>query len=273
MIEVFIPTWNNERTIKECIQSLMQTSMELEITIVDNLSSDATGEIAEKLGAKVVRLKANLGEARTWICRHAKGEWFVMVDSDAMASNCWLEQMIEYRDKLSLQDKRVGALYCSPVERPVVDDEKLKNAIVVGSLQSEIFHKQVRKNEGRFGISLCLVKVEAVKGFSTDIGALEDILFGWFLRESGWNYYSLPVWYYHKPLLSKSNTARRARIMGAYMRKIKYTSLLALGFNMFRVLATSTYGSKTRNFIVYFNLIVGWLTHERYTRDYKWGQG
>jgi glycosyltransferase involved in cell wall biosynthesis len=49
MIEVFIPTWNNERTIKECIQSLKQTSTELDITIVDNLSSDATAEIRMEL--------------------------------------------------------------------------------------------------------------------------------------------------------------------------------------------------------------------------------
>ncbi|MBT0159395.1 glycosyltransferase family 2 protein [Candidatus Bathyarchaeota archaeon A05DMB-2] len=273
MIEVFIPTWDNERTIKECIQSLKQTSMDVDITIVDNLSTDATVKIATSLGAKAVSLKANLGEARTWICHHAKGEWFVMVDSDAMASNRWLEQMIEHRDKLSLQDKRIGAVYCSPIERPVVNDAKLKKAIVIGSLQAEMFHRQVRKNEGRFGISLCLVRTEAAKGFSTNIGALEDILFGWFLRDSGWNYYSLPVWYYHKPLLSKENTLRRARIMGAYMHKIKYTSLAALTFNMFRVFVTSNYGSKIRNFNVYLNLIVGWLTHERYTHDYKWGQG
>jgi glycosyltransferase involved in cell wall biosynthesis len=268
---VFVPTWNNERTIKECIQALRQTTLNIDIIVVDNFSTDATAEIAASLGAKIIRMKANLGQARTWICRHVLGDWFVMVDSDAMACSRWLERMISFR--ASFDDDKLGAVYCSPVEMPVVNDAKLKKALFLSSKQSVAYHNKVRKNEGRFGVSLCLVRTEAARDFGTQNPVLEDVLFGWYLRRLGWNYYSLPVWYYHKPLLSNENTMRRARIMGAWMRKIKYTSLLALTFNMFRVDVTSFYGSKTRSVTVYVNLIVGWLTHKRYTRDYKWGQG
>jgi len=213
-------------------------------------------------------LKANLGQARTWICQHASTPWFVMTDSDAMASRDWLEQLLQFRN--SSKDDQLGAVSCSPVEMQETTDAKLKKALKASSLQSNEYYSKTIKNPDRFGISLCLVKTEAARNFHTENPVLEDILFGWHLNHQGWNHYSLSVPYYHKPLLSMENTLRRARIMGAWMRKIQYTTLYALMFNSIRVPISSPFGSKIQNFKVYLNLIVGWFTHNRYTTDYKW---
>jgi glycosyltransferase involved in cell wall biosynthesis len=272
-MEVFIPTWNNERTIEECISALKRCSIALDITIVDNHSTDRTVEIAESLGADVVVMKLNLGEARTWICHHAKRQWFVMIDSDAIVCADWYECMIMWRNFLEKNDKRLGSVYCNPIEMPIVKDGKLRRTLRVGAEYTARSRPIVEKNAGRFGISVCLVRLEAVKSFSTTLAGLEDVLFGRFIISSGWNYYSLPVYYYHKPLLTPQNTIRRARIMGAYMRKIKYTSLIALAFNMIRVPIVSPIGCKLQHFRIYFNLMVGWLMQNYYVKDYKWGQG
>jgi glycosyltransferase involved in cell wall biosynthesis len=270
LIQIFIPTWNSERTIKECIESLKQTNLDIDITVVDNFSTDATVKIARSARAKTVSLKANVGQARTWICRNATTDWFVMVDSDAMACDGWLEQLFTFKD--SFKDRRLAAVCCSPLERQVTNDVKLKRALQANSTKSAKYYSKPFKNEGRFAVSLCLVRTDAVRNFETNHAVLEDILFGWYVNDHGWNYYTVPIPYFHKPLLTKGNTVRRARIMGAWMRKIRYTSLPALLFNLFRVPATSPCGAKTQNFKVYVNLIVGWLTHSRYTTDYQWAR-
>lgn len=81
-VSAVINTWNEEKNIKRCIDSL--TSWVDEIIIVDMQSTDATREIAEKLGAKVF-IHPQIGfvePARNFAIEKAIGEWIFVIDAD-----------------------------------------------------------------------------------------------------------------------------------------------------------------------------------------------
>lgn len=81
-VSAVINTWNEEKNIKRCIDSL--SSWVDEVVVVDMQSSDATREIAQKLGAKVfVHPRVGFVEpARNFAIEKAAGEWILVVDAD-----------------------------------------------------------------------------------------------------------------------------------------------------------------------------------------------
>lgn len=61
-IYVFLPACNEEKHIQEVVNMLKQLDLNLKIHVIDDGSRDATGEIARKAGAIVVRHPVNLGQ-------------------------------------------------------------------------------------------------------------------------------------------------------------------------------------------------------------------
>lgn len=84
LVSVVIPTYNSERTLSACLESIRnQTYERIEVIVVDKGSSDRTVEIAKRYGAKVLVVNArerseqvNLG------VRAARGKYVYRVDSD-----------------------------------------------------------------------------------------------------------------------------------------------------------------------------------------------
>jgi glycosyltransferase involved in cell wall biosynthesis len=57
-VSVIIPCFNEEAVLANCLEALRaQTSVPLEVIVVDNNSSDKTALIAKKFGVKVVQEK------------------------------------------------------------------------------------------------------------------------------------------------------------------------------------------------------------------------
>lgn len=81
-ISAVINTWNEERNIKRCIDSL--ASWVDEIVVVDMNSEDSTREIARKLGASVYTHPHTgfVEPARNFAIEKATHEWIVIVDAD-----------------------------------------------------------------------------------------------------------------------------------------------------------------------------------------------
>ena len=61
-IFVFLPACDEEQHIEELVTQLKQLELNLKIHVIDDGSKDATGEIARKAGAVVVRHPVNLGQ-------------------------------------------------------------------------------------------------------------------------------------------------------------------------------------------------------------------
>ena len=93
-ISAVIITKNAESLIADCIDSLSFCD---EILIIDNSSSDRTGEIANKMGAKVFgRSSDDFSDLRNFGLEKATSEWVLYVDADERATAA-LAVDIKYR--------------------------------------------------------------------------------------------------------------------------------------------------------------------------------
>lgn len=88
-ISIIIPTYNNSQYICRCIESVLACgSEELEVIIVDDGSTDNTGEIVKALAEKdgriryVYRQNTGVSAARNYGINLARGKWFFFVDGD-----------------------------------------------------------------------------------------------------------------------------------------------------------------------------------------------
>jgi len=82
-ISVIIPTFNEEATIKACIESARRLSP-FEIVVVDGGSTDRTREIAKETGAIVIRSPKGRGIQMNRGAAIAKGEILLFLHADTL---------------------------------------------------------------------------------------------------------------------------------------------------------------------------------------------
>ena len=103
-ISVVIPTYNRARQVKAALESVLaQTYPELEAIVVDDGSTDGTGEALQQLisqqggNGKQIRyfFQPNQGQsaARNKGIAEARGEWIAFLDSD----DVWLPEKLEWQ--------------------------------------------------------------------------------------------------------------------------------------------------------------------------------
>ena len=82
MISTVILSKNEEKNIKDCLESICQLADE--IILIDDNSADKTLEIAKKFGAKVIThsLNNNFAQQRNFGLEKTKGEWVLFLDAD-----------------------------------------------------------------------------------------------------------------------------------------------------------------------------------------------
>ncbi|MBU1120666.1 glycosyltransferase family 2 protein, partial [Candidatus Micrarchaeota archaeon] len=98
MISVIIPTFNAEKTIKDCINSILKQKIneEIELIVVDDGSNDRTREIVKSFGgkAKLIEQKhKGPAAARNNGAKNAKGEIILFTDSDCVVGENWVDEM------------------------------------------------------------------------------------------------------------------------------------------------------------------------------------
>lgn len=96
LVTCVIPCYNESRWLGECITSLKrQTYPNVEILVVDDISTDDSAAKSRKLGARVVTLKKKgyEGGAREAGFREAKGEIIIQTDADAYFAENYVEEM------------------------------------------------------------------------------------------------------------------------------------------------------------------------------------
>ncbi len=98
-ISVVIPSYNSQKTIEACLQSLReQTCPPLEITVVDS-STDATQDIVRRKFPEVHLIplseKTFPGPARNLGAQRSRGRILAFIDSDCIASREWARRLVE----------------------------------------------------------------------------------------------------------------------------------------------------------------------------------
>lgn len=105
IITVFIPTFNGEKYLTECIKAILSQQMpkgyKLELLIIDSGSKDETIEILNKFAdhlrlIEIPNKEFTHGGTRDKAARLAKGEFILFLTQDATPSNDrWLINMVE----------------------------------------------------------------------------------------------------------------------------------------------------------------------------------
>ncbi|WP_294455645.1 glycosyltransferase family A protein [uncultured Bacteroides sp.] len=109
-ISVIVPVYNSEKTINRCIDSILsQTFSDFELIIVDDGSSDSSGEISDYYAKIDNRVKVfhkqngGVSSARNLGLDNVKGKWVTFCDSDDYVSPEWLDYYVRNsRDNVEL---------------------------------------------------------------------------------------------------------------------------------------------------------------------------
>ena len=86
MVTIIIPAFNESDTIDELIKSVIKHPQIREVIVVNDGSTDNTGKIAEKAGARVLNLAQNVGKADAMDIgvRAAQSEIILFLDADVI---------------------------------------------------------------------------------------------------------------------------------------------------------------------------------------------
>ena len=102
-LSIILPTYNNERTIEECLNSIkIQNFKNYEVLLIDGGSTDKTLEISKKYKCKIMKNPDRIEEAaRILGIKKAKGEIIAFIDADnILTEENWLTRMIQpFEDK------------------------------------------------------------------------------------------------------------------------------------------------------------------------------
>jgi glycosyltransferase involved in cell wall biosynthesis len=103
LISITIPTFNSEKTIHRCLSSITsQCFHSVEVTIVDNYSSDKTEEICRKYDCNFLKAVCGKAEARKIGFYHSKGDYILLLDSDMYLEKGLLSEIISSIENYSL---------------------------------------------------------------------------------------------------------------------------------------------------------------------------
>jgi glycosyltransferase involved in cell wall biosynthesis len=182
-ISVIIPAFNEEKFLGNCLLSLKEQDFkDFEIIVVDNNSTDKTGEIAKKLGALLVFEKnQGVAFARNKGAKIANGEILVFTDADTILPKNWLSKIKEEFEK----DKELIAFggscqfYSGPISVKLASKFLLKPFLFLDKSFS-----------GGFNLMGCnmAIKKEAflrVGGFNENLKLNEDVEISYRLRKIG----------------------------------------------------------------------------------------
>lgn len=102
-ISIIVPVYNSEKTLDRCINSILeQTFQNWELLLIDDGSTDKSGEMCDSYSVRDQRVKVfykengGVSSARNMGLDHAKGKWITFCDSDDFVSPNWLKNYIDH---------------------------------------------------------------------------------------------------------------------------------------------------------------------------------
>lgn len=79
-ISVIVPTYNEERNVQECLESVAWAD---EVIVVDSYSTDRTLDIARRHGARIIQREyINSASQKNWAIPQTRHRWVMVVDAD-----------------------------------------------------------------------------------------------------------------------------------------------------------------------------------------------
>ncbi len=171
MVSVVIPTLNEEKVMRACLESLRKQDYkgEYEIILVDGYSSDKTAEIAREYCDRVLLLQPKgPGTARNYGAAQAKRDIVAFIDADCVAAPDWISRIA-----MNFEDNELAGL--GGVLRPY-------HGLTLDNIMFKINSDWWLRISAKLGIyqltgNNCAYRKEKfyeVKGFNTNVSFWED---------------------------------------------------------------------------------------------------
>lgn len=193
-VTVIVPAYNEAATLPDTVQSLReQTVQPHEIIVVDDCSTDGTGEVARRLGVTVIRPPRNTGSkagAQTAALDRVRTPLTIAIDADTVLAPDAIERLLE-----AFQDPKVAAACGFVLPRKV--RTIWERGRYIEYLFAFTFYKQVQEYYGRPLIAsgcFSMYRTEVLKqegGWSNRTMA-EDMDLTWTLYQKGYGVRFVP---------------------------------------------------------------------------------
>jgi len=146
LVSICIPNYNNEKYLDECIESALNIRYEnIEIIFVDDCSTDASLEIAEKYSSyiHIYKNEKNLGQPKNTnkAISLASGDYIVILHSDDVLCTNFCEKLVPYLLKYPNAVMAVGERYETDetsIIHSIVPFYKF-NCMIPGEKQAKVF--------------------------------------------------------------------------------------------------------------------------------------
>ena len=176
---IVVPAYNEEEYLENTLTRLKEAmnaiSLNGEIIVADNNSTDGTAEIARNMGATVVFEPINqISRARNAGAKLAKGRYLVFVDADTIAPPALLQTALNHLES----DKCVGG------GATVATDTEVPFMVRVALGYWNLLSRSFRLAAGCFMYAR-RDDFEAIGGFSESVYATEEIWLSIGLRRLG----------------------------------------------------------------------------------------
>ena len=141
LVSIIVPVYNVEPFLRKCVYSLIrQTYKYIEIVLVNDGSTDASGEIADNLAALDERIfvihqsNGGVSKARNHALEIVNGDWIAFVDGDDWVAEDYVERLLPTTSDVQMS-------ICG-MEQVFHDGTRLKWTLYKDNLQA---HQKVTK--------------------------------------------------------------------------------------------------------------------------------
>ena len=219
-ISVIVAVYNAEKYLRRCIDSLLaQTFTDFEVLLIDDGSTDSSGEICDEYAAKDSRFlvfhneNQGIGSTRHFGINHAKGEYTIHVDSDDWVEQNFLEELY-----LCASDSLADMIICDYVAERKTLSERIGQH-PMNNNSSNVFLEVLKGNLS----GVCwnkLIKVDCNKRYNVNfiegLNCGEDLVYVCSLLQNDISIAYCPSTCYHYDQYTSDNS---------YTRHVKKESL------------------------------------------------
>lgn len=210
-ISIVIPAYNEEKSIKDCLNSVVNqsTNLQYEVILIDNNSKDKTVEIAKtfqgKINLRIIEeLRQGRGAARARGFDEAKGDIILSTDADTIVYKDWIDTLI----------KDIGGrVVATTTSCKIIDCSFLTNR-VFNFLHPTmtLIYGYIFGSSWLFGFSFAILKsvYEKAGGFDTNLQAQEDFDLGYRVCKLG------KIKFINKPVIFSGRRFKEGLLPGFY---------------------------------------------------------
>jgi len=207
-VSVIIPVYNGQRTLRQCLSSVInQNYRNYEVIVVDNNSTDRSREIAHEFQAKYKKVRYIFEErqgvsyARNTGWKKSNAKYITYLDSDAMACKNWIKNIVEIFEKQTVKLGAVGGKVTGIFEQPRPRWLYERFDDLLGILDCSKKPVFLSGKQNLFCVNMALPRyvLKEVDGFNTNLGRVGDGLISseeaflqYKLREMGYKIFYSP---------------------------------------------------------------------------------